>query len=538
MKKITFLFIFITQLSIAQPPTVGLLYDSGNESDGYTLFTPLLNNEVYLINNCGESVNHWTFTEIPGATCYLLTNGNLLRAGKDHVEIRDWNNNIIWSYATTANGIPQHHDIEPLPNGNVLCIVADQTTLAQMTAMGRNPALTGANMKLEKIVELHPVGLNGATIEWEWKFKDHFIQDYDATKLNYGVVENHPELLDVNYNNGNTIDWIHSNGIDYNAALDQILISSRHLNEIYIIDHSTTTAEAAGHTGGNSGHGGDFLWRWGNPEVYRQGNVTDKKLFLQHDPKWVESGYSDFGKITVFNNGAPGTTQTFTSIVMLQPEIIGGVYTMTNNKFNPATYDWSWSGSILGVTVFENKQSGTHALPNGNMIISEASLGRVSEITKSGTLLWSYKNPTGAIASGVPTIYNQFTNPSGNNTFFRAEKYPSNYAGFAGQNLTPNTATIIEDQNSLSAACISALSNSGFESEKVFILNPVKNHTIQFNKSIMADTISVFDMNGRLIYNQNSFNGNSFDINVNPAIYLLQIKQGSLVKKLKIVVSQ
>ncbi len=538
MKKITFLFIFITQLSIAQPPTVGLLYDSGNESDGYTLFTPLLNNEVYLINNCGESVNHWTFTEIPGATCYLLTNGNLLRAGKDHVEIRDWNNNIIWSYATTANGIPQHHDIEPLPNGNVLCIVADQTTLAQMTAMGRNPALTGANMKLEKIVELHPVGLNGATIEWEWKFKDHFIQDYDATKLNYGVVENHPELLDVNYNNGNTIDWIHSNGIDYNAALDQILISSRHLNEIYIIDHSTTTAEAAGHTGGNSGHGGDFLWRWGNPEVYRQGNVTDKKLFLQHDPKWVESGYSDYGKITVFNNGAPGTTQTFTSIVMLQPEIIGGVYTMTNNKFNPATYDWSWSGSILGVTVFENKQSGTHALPNGNMIISEASLGRVSEITKSGTLLWSYKNPTGAIASGVPTIYNQFTNPSGNNTFFRAEKYPSNYAGFAGQNLTPNTATIIEDQNSLSAACISALSNSGFESEKVFILNPVKNHTIQFNKSIMADTISVFDMNGRLIYNQNSFNGNSFDINVNPAIYLLQIKQGSLVKKLKIVVSQ
>jgi hypothetical protein len=109
MGKITslFVFIFIFQWSTAQPPTVGLLYQDNNVSDAYTLFTPQKNYKTYLLNNCGEKVNEWSFTELPGATCYLLANGNLLRAGQDYIEIRDWNNNIVWSYATTSNGIMQ-----------------------------------------------------------------------------------------------------------------------------------------------------------------------------------------------------------------------------------------------------------------------------------------------------------------------------------------------------------------------------------------------------------------------------------------------
>ena len=541
MKKqiLLLILIFLSQITIAQAPTVGLLYQDNNVSDGYTLFTPLKNNETYLVNNCGEKVNQWTFTELPGSTCYLLANGNLLRAGKDHIEIRDWYNNVVWSYATTANGILQHHDIEPLPNGNVICLVSESYTLAQMTAKGRNPAITNATFKSEKIVELHPTGLNTATVVWEWKFMDHIIQDFDATKANYGVVADHPELLDINYDNGNPADYIHTNGLDYNAALDQILVSGRHLNEIYIIDHSTTQQEAAGHSGGTSNHGGDYLWRWGNPEVYRQGTIADRKLFLQHDPKWVESGYLDDGKITVFNNGDATTTQTFTSVCLIQPDIVNGVYTKTNSKFNPATYDWSWQGSILGVEVNESKQCGTHCLPNGNVIISETSSGRVSEITKSGTLLWSYKNPTGSIVNSSPTYYPQFSSITGSaNSFFRAEKYPADFAGFIGQNMTPNSASIIEDQNSLSAACIAGLGNNEPILQSLFILNPVCNHTIQFSKSITADTVTIYDTNGRLVYTQNSFDGDKIEINLSSSVYFMQIRQGSIVKKLKIVVSQ
>lgn len=114
--------LFIINGSFGQEENLGLIYHNSAVSDGYVLFTPTKSNHVFLVNECGEKVNEWEFSEQPGATCYLLENGNLLRAGKDSLEIRDWENNLVWSYATTANGIKQHHDIEPMPNGNILCI--------------------------------------------------------------------------------------------------------------------------------------------------------------------------------------------------------------------------------------------------------------------------------------------------------------------------------------------------------------------------------------------------------------------------------
>src|SRR5690606_34374153 len=107
---------------------------------------------------------------------------------------------------------------------------------------------------------------------------------------NYGNPIDHPELLDINLgdslpplisvdsmnilkslgrarrnelpeNRGS--DLYHINSIKYNSELDQIAFSSPSLNEIFIIDHSTTTQESAGHRGGRWGKGGDFLYRWG-----------------------------------------------------------------------------------------------------------------------------------------------------------------------------------------------------------------------------------------------------------------------------------
>ena len=132
--------LLISLFSFSQAPTIGLLKTDINVTDGYTLFTPRQSNNVYLINNCGEKINEWNFEEQPGATCYLLDNGNLLRAGRDSLQIRDWNNNVIWTYAATANGYLQHHDIEPLPNGNILCLLFDIYTDVELIAMGINLA--------------------------------------------------------------------------------------------------------------------------------------------------------------------------------------------------------------------------------------------------------------------------------------------------------------------------------------------------------------------------------------------------------------
>ena len=225
---------FIAVKSFSQTPTVGLLFSNPNVTDGYMLFTPEQSNNVYLINTCGEKVNEWTFSEYPGSTCYLLENGNLLRAGKDSLEIRDWDNNLIWSYAMNLNGLLQHHDIEPLPNGNILCLITDNYTVSDIVNQGRDPLTVSGSFKLDKIIELQPIGTNDANIVWEWKFFDHFVQDFDNTKPNYGVVVDSPELIDLNFDNGYPSDWTHLNAIDYNANLDQIIISSRHLSELYI----------------------------------------------------------------------------------------------------------------------------------------------------------------------------------------------------------------------------------------------------------------------------------------------------------------
>ena len=137
----------------------------------------------------------------------------------------------------------------------------------------------------------------------------------------------HPGRIDVNYGLGFTAanpkelerlkglgyvggtrsiseDWNHTNSVAYNAALDQIMLSVHSFHEIWVIDHSTTTAEAAGSTGGKRGKGGDLLYRWGNPVVYHAGKVSDQQLFGQHHAHWIPPGRPGAGNLLVFNNGS------------------------------------------------------------------------------------------------------------------------------------------------------------------------------------------------------------------------------------------
>ncbi|MGB0896723.1 MAG: arylsulfotransferase family protein [Flavobacteriaceae bacterium] len=521
------LFVIIYN-TIAYSQTIGLLYHSLESSEGYTLFTPSSNHEVFLVNNCGETVNQWTFNETPGLTCYLLENGNLLRAGRNYLETRDWDNNIVWSFNMQSAGYSQHHDIEPLPNGNVLCLLSRSYTKAEMIALGKDPNYIDDYFKLDEIVELQPNGINSAIEVWKWEFTNRFIQDYNPTKSNFGVVSEHPELIDINYNNLTT-DIIHLNSINYNPILDQVLISARHMNEFYIIDHSTTTAEAAGHSGGLYGKGGDILYRWGNPAAYQQGTASDQRLFLQHDVRWIPTGYADEGKITVFNNGGYGALSQ-SSIHIITPDVISGVYQMQNSRFLPNEFEWSWQGSILGTSVHEARKSGTHALPNGNIMVCETGDGRISELKKDGTLVWSYKNPTGA--NGI--IYNQNETNLNINDIFRGDKYPANYIGFNGKDLTPTG--IIENENSVSTDCINSLDILESELQHITITNPVANNLLQFNTAVMLDLVTVYNLNGQVVAQYQNINSHQIELNIPPSLYILEVKKDDTVHYRKMVV--
>ena len=237
---LTFLLTAFLSLTLgAQTQTVGLFqYDSGS-FEGYTLFAPMSSSTTYLIDNYGRILNSWESDYAPNLSVYLLESGNLLRSvkipyGEDMgagVQELAWDGTVVWEFPFYGPDYIQHHDIEPLSNGNVLILVREDKTYAEAIAMGRDPALlSDLILSPEYIIEIEPTGPTSYNIVWEWHFWDHLIQDFDSTKPNYGVITDHPELLDINFVKHTESDWIHLNAVNYNPELDQIVMSSRALN--------------------------------------------------------------------------------------------------------------------------------------------------------------------------------------------------------------------------------------------------------------------------------------------------------------------
>jgi len=370
---------------------------------GNTLISVRTTNESFMIDIDQNIIQTWTGATAPAQLAYLLPDGSVLRPCGDttitwgaggaggRIQRIDANNVVVWDYFFSSDTHLQHHDIEPMPNGNVLIPAWDRRLLAEATAAGR-VLLPGGEMWPTMIVEVEPVGATGGNIVWEWHLWDHLIQDADSTKANFGVVADHPELVDINFGNPGSGSWDHLNAIDYNPELDQILFSARKLDEVYVIDHSTTTAEAADHTGGNSGKGGDILYRWGNPQVYGRGTDADREFHNVHGGNWIDAGLPGAGNILVFANGdRPGSTTDSSKVMEIAPPVdANGHYSITPGQaFGPAGPVWFYEKTGF----YSRRQGGAYRLPNGNTLITETAGNNVFEVTPAGTVVWLYILP-------------------------------------------------------------------------------------------------------------------------------------------------
>jgi Arylsulfotransferase (ASST) len=433
--------------------TVGLLYCNNNATEGYTLFAPNASTTTYLIDIHGRQVNSWPSDHRPGQAVYLHEDGSLLRTvntginsvfdagGKGGgVEIRDWDGDLTWDFEYCNTDHCSHHDMEMLPNGNVLLVVWQYKSSSEAIAAGRNPSLLlQGSVWPDSIIEFEPDGLNGGIIVWEWHIWDHLIQDYDAGKDNYGVIGDHPELVDLNYAGQGGADWTHVNAVDYNAEFDQIVISVHNLSEFWVIDHSTTTGEAAGHSGGDFGMGGDILYRWGNPQTYDAGNSGDQMLFVQHDAQWIPEGLPGEGNFLVYNNGTGRSDGNYSTVDELTPPVDAlGVYDYTAGQaYDPDQLAWTFVADTPS-DFYSPNISGAQRQSTGNTLICEGSVGEIFEVTEDGEIVWFYINP---VASTIPvnqgdSIPNQGPNNKANNVF-RAYRYPPDYPAFDGRDMTP-----------------------------------------------------------------------------------------------------
>lgn len=389
----------------------GLLFFSFNNTiyaqsfDGYALYNLQNQNTAYLIDKDGNIAHSWSCDLSCNYSVLLKDNGNIVR-GTVHtsnqlngaaiggrVQELDASANIVWEYTYSNADHCSHHDITLLPNGNVMLTAWEVMTTAELIQAGVN------NPTVEQwpthFIELQQNGTS-ADIVWEWHIKDHFIQDFDASKDNFGIVADHPELMDINLltvsgggpgpSGG---DWFHVNGVDYNATLDQLVFSSRFLSEFIIIDHSTSTVEAASHAGGNSGMGGDFIFRWGNPSNYGSAG-TQTIAAAVHDPRWItDDGRPNGGYIQYFNNeGGTGGSSVVDAISA--PES-GFNYTMAGISYGPANYDWRHE-----CLANSTGQSAHDKMSNGNTFVN-VSGQYMYEVDAADNLVWSYNaGPTKA----------------------------------------------------------------------------------------------------------------------------------------------
>jgi len=371
---------------------------SAEPFDGLTLVNPLASNTMRLITNDGRTVNTWHCGKPVSYMPYLMPDSTVWRPGLHPapqlrpgacgglIERYNWAGDVIQSFEWSGPDHIQHHDIQPLPNGNILVLSLDRYTRAEAEAMGRLDISTD-HIWSEMIVEYDPFA---DSVVWEWRLWDHLVQDVDSTKPNHGVIAEHPHRLDINAGMiHSTGDWIHANAIDYCAEEDLVVFSSHRLHEFYIIDHSTTTEEARGSTGGRHGKGGDILYRWGNPQNYGRGTSADQRFFVVHGVNFIEAGLPGAGNILAFNNGdRPGTSNDYSSVEEIAPprDSAGGFYIHPDSAFGPEEPVWMYSNPG---TFYSNHLSGAFRMPNGNTFMIEGTKGYITEVDSTGTVVWN-----------------------------------------------------------------------------------------------------------------------------------------------------
>jgi len=366
-----------------------LVFKQERVQDGYVLVNDASNNRVYLMEKKkSEILYEWNLPSGIGNDAELLENGNLLVALT--VEDPDYtfggyggrlaiiapSGELLWDYTYSTDVNLAHHDLEMLPNGNVLFVAWEKKTEEDLIAVG----YSGEYMPVyaEKIIEINP---NSNQIVWEWNVWDHLVQDEDKLLDNYGIISDFPEKVNINYEDplkdgDYKGDIFHANALEYDSENDLIYLSVNYFSEVWVIDHSTNQAEVYTSSGGNYGKGGDLVYRFGNPEAYN--NIGERMFFHNHNPNLLPGGNS----LLVFSNGLI-TLDPHSTIYELE---IPAKFELKANQANKLEVKWSFSDQDL----FSPKVSGAYRLPNGNTLITQGTFG-FWEVTESKEVVWKFE---------------------------------------------------------------------------------------------------------------------------------------------------
>jgi len=315
-------------------------------------------------------------------------------------------------------------------------------------------------------------------VVWEWWFFDQVVQDVDPAKPNYvgqgKTVANYPGRININMP-GRPLkrDWLHCNSIDYNPDLGQVVVNSVQ-GEFYVIDHAKTfvAGDPKKSIALAAGPAGDFLYRFGDPARYGQGdpprilenwdNATSghKQMGGSHHVSWIPAGLPGAGHFMVFNNGQYLFERTPQSSILEINGFLDSTGKATGRYVNPpdagytqVRYDkdthksprlisrqivWSYQ-SKNNHGFFSHIGSSGQRLPNGNTFICSDTEGHFFEVTAAGELAWEYINPV--TRDGAVKVLGDVLPMT--NSVFRAFRYAADHPALKGRDLAPK-GTITE----------------------------------------------------------------------------------------------
>lgn len=368
------------------------VYNSEKIQDNLTFVVGLGKKNSFLIDKKGKIIKNWDFEDNFGNDIKLLPNSNLIGmfrtetdfnfgGGGGLIKLFNFDGEELWSYTYSDVDRLAHHDILQMNNGNILFAAWERLTVEDAKSRGIN---TEIDLFPESIIEVNP---QTNEIVWKWNSADHGIQNmFPEITDTYGQISENPHKINLNYNleggNGHDItngNIMHFNGLFYDEEKDVIFISVLQYGEVWVIDHSTTTEQAATDVGGNYNKGGNLLYRFGNPMAYQNSNGL-KRFYRTHTPVIIPEGYPGAGNFMVYMNG--DNTFPHSEIYEFKlPE----VFSLGINQDNEPQEVWKFQHPEL----YYDKVSGAVRLSNGNTLICEGDYG-LWEVTPLGEIVWKY----------------------------------------------------------------------------------------------------------------------------------------------------
>ncbi|WP_299800801.1 aryl-sulfate sulfotransferase [uncultured Maribacter sp.] len=371
-----------------------LLNNKSLVKEGYVLVNESADDRVYLMEKDSALIIHeWELEFGLGNDVELLSDGRLLASlGVETpdfsfggfggiIQLINPDSTVDWEFIYANQDHIIHHDVEMLPNGNILAIVWDLRSTEELDAIG----YLGEEEKVytETIIEINP---NTDEIVWKWESWDHIVQDADDSKPRFGIVNENPELININYidilresvePDG---DIMHANGFDYDEENDLIYMTINNFSEVWVIDHSTTIEEAKLSTGGIYGKGGDLIYRFGNPTAY-DNSFGDRLFYNNHFPNLLENDVPGDGNILVYVNGNGDSKQS-----VIYELNIPSIFDLQSNTNNELDVVWSYTREGL----YAPRVSGAVRLDNGNTLITSGTSGFM-EVTNDKEVVWEFE---------------------------------------------------------------------------------------------------------------------------------------------------